>query len=92
MSISRGKDANIILGFGYDIGVTLGPYVQGKLEAIATTGAACADDPEQQHYGVDFSPSYGVSLDAVLEDADGDQILTGSIAVSSQSALLTDVS
>ena len=34
--------------------------IQARAEAVASTGAACADDPEGRHFAVDLNPSYGI--------------------------------
>ena len=69
-----------ITALGYDVALQLGPYIQGRLSAIANSAAACADDPLQRPFGVDFNPTYGVALTAVLEEADADPLLSLEIA------------
>jgi hypothetical protein len=34
--------------------------IQARAEAVASTGAACADDPLGRHFAVDLNPSYGI--------------------------------
>jgi hypothetical protein len=56
------------IGTGAKLSATIGAFIQGKAEAIASTAAACADDPQQRHFGVDFNPSYGIIQNIALTE------------------------
>lgn len=48
------------LGTGAKLEATIGPFIQARAEAVASTGAACPDDPQGRHFAVDLNPTYGI--------------------------------
>lgn len=48
------------IGTGAKLEATVGPMIQARAEAVASTGTACPDDELGRHFAVDLNPSYGV--------------------------------
>ncbi|KIW06953.1 uncharacterized protein PV09_02614 [Verruconis gallopava] len=56
------------VGTGAKLTANIGPMIQVRAAAIASTGAACANDAAARHYGVDLSPTYGIVQNIALQN------------------------
>ncbi|KAA8643041.1 hypothetical protein EYZ11_008258 [Aspergillus tanneri] len=62
-----------VFKYGWEAGIELKPNVQATLKLSESTNGVCSDDSDKHIFGVAFSPSASVSLDAYVQKADDPQ-------------------